>query len=256
MSIDRLNETVPPALRAKVERAYWRRSNNFGLIRIVISQDISNPRTMERALALGYAPADRCGALDALFALDSVLGDVMRTTSQPIVGQMRLTWWRDALIALDDRPAPAQPELRAVAATALPYGVRGAELAAMAEGWGALLVEEIDRDGLAQVGAQRGGVLFAAAARVLGGDGAPAVLAGEGWALADLSRNLSDPACMAEAAAMARARLDTALAAHWPRALRPLGALALLARADLDPASRPGSPARLTRMLFHRFTGR
>jgi hypothetical protein len=38
--------------------------------------------------------------------------------------------------------------------------------------------------------------------------------------------------------------------------LRPLGALALLARADLDPGSRPGSPARLARMLFHRFTGR
>jgi 15-cis-phytoene synthase len=205
----------------------------------------------ERKLALSYAPADRRAGLEALLALDGTLGGILRTTREPLVGQMRLTWWADALAALDDRPPPAQPVLEALARDVLPHGVTGAELAGMVDGWEALLDEPAD---LSTHAAARGGRLFAAAARVLAGE-APGVAsvaaAGEGWALADLAGNLSDAGEAARARAAAAERL-AAGPRRWPGRLRALGALALLARMP----GEPGSPRRVGRLAWHRLTGR
>jgi 15-cis-phytoene synthase len=201
----------------------------------------------ERALALSYAPADRRAGVEALLLLDGTLGGILRTTREPLVGQMRLTWWADALAALDERAPPAEPVLQALARDVLPRGVTGAELAGMVDGWEALLDEPAD---LATHAAARGGRLFAAAAQVLGGE-APVAAAGEGWALSDLAGNLSD----ADEAARARALAAERLAAGprwWPGRLRALGALALLARMG----GEPGSPRRVGRLAWHRLTGR
>ncbi len=47
-----------------------------------------DPRLAERALALGYTPARIRPALDALFLLDRRLGDIIRSTREPMVGQI------------------------------------------------------------------------------------------------------------------------------------------------------------------------
>ena len=206
-------------------------------------------------MAISYAPASQRAALEALLALDARLGAVVRSTREPLLGQIRLTWWHDALEALDLRPPPAEPVLAALSAEVLPRGVTGARLAAMTEGWEALLVDPLDDAAMGRFAEGRGGRLFGSAAVVLGGAGEPVEQAGEGWALADLHANLSSADVAEQVARAAEERLGRAFDRRWGRAVRPLGALALLARADLAGVA-PGSPRRVARLLRHRLTGR
>jgi 15-cis-phytoene synthase len=54
-------------------------------------------RAAERRLILSYAPAHARAGLSALLQLDDTLADVLRHVSEPVIAQMRLTWWHDAL---------------------------------------------------------------------------------------------------------------------------------------------------------------
>ncbi|MDH7971126.1 hypothetical protein QH494_02940 [Sphingomonas sp. AR_OL41] len=215
----------------------------------------------ERALALGYAPGGARPAIDALFALDEVLGQILRTGREPLISQMRLTWWHDALTRLDTAPPPAEPILQALFDDVLPRGVSGAALATMVEGWEALLDPgPREAEGRALFGDRRGGDLFRAAGAVLGARGNPPLaLAGSGWALADLARHLADRAAAEAALAEARAILARISPHRWGREVRALGALSRLALRDTAvPLDRPipsGSPGRVGRLLWHRLTG-
>lgn len=213
----------------------------------------------ERALILSYSRAPTRGGLAAMLALDDRLGGILRTTRDPIVGQMRLTWWHDALSRLDPADAPAEPVLTALARDVVPRA-DAAMIADLVEGWEALLDQPLDVTALTVHAEARGGRLFRLAAGLLadGPTDDPRIsLAGEGWALADLSRHLSDPGLAASAHRDATERLDRALYGRWPAALRALGAMAHLARIDLAWPDRPaGHPARAARILWHRMTGR
>ena len=143
-------------------------------------------------------------ALRALFALDGALAQVLRTTREPMVGQMRLTWWHEALTRLDASPPPAEPVLQSLAREALPRGVTGAGLAGMIDGWEELLEPELlGDDALIRHATGRGSRLFEMAGKVIGASETdPVAVAGKGWALADLGRHLSDRvACRACAGA-------------------------------------------------------
>lgn len=211
----------------------------------------------ERALALSYAPMAARPALAALFALDETLGGIVRTTREPIVGQMRLTWWYEALVALDTAAPPAEPTLQTLHDVVLPHGASGRSLAGMTDGWEVLLEETLDAAAMDRFADARGGQLFAAAAMVLGCDDPRIRIAGQGWALADLAARLSDPAAAELACETARARLDAALRGRWPKRARALGALAHAAQFDVMPSSPPpAGPRRVGRMLIHRLTGR
>src|SRR3546814_3754289 len=87
-----------------------------------------------------------------------------------MLGQMRLTWWHDALTRLDAAPPPAEPVLGAVAAELLPIGVTGTDLAALVAGWEELLEPELDDEGLMRHARERGGRLFTLAGRIVGMD--------------------------------------------------------------------------------------
>ena len=218
---------------------------------VTTSLPVDDAAAAERALALSYARAGDRPVLAALLALDSALGQVVRTTREPLLGQMRLAWWRDALGRLDTAPAPAEPVLRSLQDNVLARGVTGAGLSAFVDGWEALLADPLDAVALDLHARERGGRLFA-----LAGADECATRAGEGWALADLATHLSDRSIAARAATMARERFAVAFTKPWPPHLRALGALALLARADLEPNARPGAPGRVARLLWHRLTGR
>lgn len=206
----------------------------------------------ERALALSYAPADRRAGLLALFALDDRLRGIVVRAREPVIGAMRLTWWADALEKLDAASPPAEPVLTGVASLALPFGVTGAALAGMVDGWERWL--DPDDFDPAAYAADRGGRLFAAAARVLGGEDERVAAVGEAWVLADLAA--AWPALAGEARRLGAERLAGAYRRPWPRALRALGALGLLARFDVAGGSEAGSPRRVARLLAHRLTGR
>lgn len=202
-------------------------------------------------LAINYARTGRAGAT-ALFALDARLSEIVRRNSDPLVGQMRLTWWRDAIEALDRVPPPAEPVLRALAEHVLPSGTQGSALAEITTGWEALLEEPFGDEAIMRHGV-RGATLFRALAAVTGAHDKAIADAGHGWALADLASHLGDPVMAGRAAALARPHLQAAFTQRWSRSGRMIGALALIARQDLDE-SRPS--ARIGRLMWHRLTGR
>lgn len=211
----------------------------------------------ERALAVAYAPAEARSALTALFALDERFGGIVSSTSEPMIGLMRLAWWREALEKLDRDPAPAEPLLGLLAAQVLPRGVSGAALAAIEDGWAALIDGEPDDDAIARHGRERGAHLFNAAALLLGVDDPRLAKAGEVWALADLGYRHSSASVREKARSQARKRADELPSGRWAASARPLAALFVLARRDAGAGSRAqGSPGRLLRMLALRLTGR
>jgi phytoene synthase len=229
----------------------------------------------ERRLALAYVPASRRGAVATLWSLDEQFARVVLSAREAAIGQLKLAWWRDALEALDTRPPPGEPLLQALAATVLRAGVSGSDMAAMAEGWDALLPPDaVDGAALAVHGAERGERLFALTGRLLGGD----VPAGAGavWATADAlkilpahsgGRGTAGEASGGGISPPSASRIPLRHASRgppphatrrgdevWAVPVRPLGMLHVLALRD--PAERQGSPARLLRMLRHRLTGR
>lgn len=210
----------------------------------------------ERALALRYAPPAERAALSALLALDARLAGILQTTREVLIGQMRLTWWHEALVALDRAAPPAEPVLESLARYVLPH-VSGATLSTLVEGWEALLDPVLDDTTLQTHAECRGDALFTAMAARCDLAGPFVAPAGRGWALADIAHHLSDERLRARARAMARAELHIALEARWPARARAIGALAHLAAMDVADHPRPsGHPARAARLLWHRLSGR
>lgn len=212
----------------------------------------------ERALAVTYAPPPARPALTALFALDERFGTIVASTTEPVIGLMRLAWWREALERLDQAPPPAEPLLSSLARAMLPPGVTGASLAEIEGGWAALLDGEPDAEAIVRHGRARGGTVFRSAARVLGASDPRVPAAGEAWALADLGHRHSDPAVRETARRLARGVLAALPGGTWERSARPLAALAVLARRDAAPGATraQGAPRRVARMLALRLSGR
>jgi phytoene synthase len=203
----------------------------------------------ERALALGYAPAGARAGVTAAFALDATLARLALGTRDPMVAQLRLTWWYESLANLHLGETAGQPILRALASS----GADGKALAIMEEGWERLLGTPED-DELAAFARARG-VLFHETGRLAGaGDAVSA--AGEGWALADLARATGDPALAARAARLAAPLLAEAAAQRWSVRGRFLGALVHIARADLAARHPIAAPRRVARLAWHKLTGR
>jgi phytoene synthase len=183
-----------------------------------------------------------------LFDLDDALANVVARASEPALGAIKLAWWRDRLAELDAGIVPAEPRLRAAADALLPSDVRGEELAALTDGWAALLEEAPDIERIGEGGAK----LFAIAAHLFGADDPLIGAAGRLYRQEQVERR----------------RL---LAVHWPmdelnplvghrfaKPLRPLSGLAALARRDLlrgndEPEATPG---RSWALIRHRLTGR
>ncbi|MDR6116331.1 MULTISPECIES: squalene/phytoene synthase family protein [unclassified Sphingomonas] len=211
----------------------------------------------EQALAVGYAPAAAREGFAALLDVDHQLASILQSTTEPMIGQMRLTWWYEALEKLDREPAPAHPVLQRLAASVLPAGVLGADLAPMIEGWEALLDdgEALDDERVTRHAQARGGVLFASIGRLLGGEGWEPL--GVAWAKADLAGHISDKPLADRMGAQALGELDTALSPKRARGARGLSGLSVLAREGLrHPDRLPGHPLRAARLAWHGLTGR
>ncbi|MEO1312153.1 MAG: squalene/phytoene synthase family protein [Pseudomonadota bacterium] len=81
--------------------------------------DAVRARNQERALAFAFAPAARRRALFAVAAFDTELEKTAETVSEPMLGQIRLAWWREAVAEISEGDAPRRhpvvAELAAVA---------------------------------------------------------------------------------------------------------------------------------------------
>ncbi len=192
------------------------------------------------ALLSAYAGQD-AARHRLIWTLDMRLAQIVKTTSEPMIGSMRLTWWSEALTDAAGGKGRGEPLIDALRAmdAAPPPG-----LTEWLDGWEAL-IGEVDLDAYAS---GRGGGLFRALA---GGREIPDWLseAGAVWALWDLSGHTGDAALAAEAVARAGGRL-LSHRPRWPSAWRPMRIAYALARHDIMRGRC--APQRLTPQLYVR----
>ena len=175
-------------------------------------------------LALSYAPARVRALTLGLLVLDGRLAGIVRGTREPLLGQVRLAWWRDRLC---EKPA-AWPEGEPLLALLLLWGAETGALSALVDGWEGLLGDPpLPGDALERFADGRASA-FGGLARLLGADPGEAMRAARGWALVDLSGKLGD--ADERSAARALAEQQDWRRVHLPRRLRPLAVLHGLAR--------------------------
>lgn len=211
-------------------------------------------------LALTYVPVRERGALAALFAIDRAMGDVVSSTKEPMLGPIRLAWWRERLEELDEGgESPAEPRLKAVERELITRGVSGRELAALEGGWLRLFDPFPWTVQTSEAIWFRGNLLFGLAARIVGRAEERIQGAGGLWALVDAARHCSDPASRAMLLDQSRAFGRGLSGVRFPGPLRPLSMLTVVAMRDCrrgEPFEREGTPGRAAAMLRHRFSGR
>jgi phytoene synthase len=183
-----------------------------------------------------------------LWALDARLADIIRTTSEPLIGQMRLTWWHEVLTDETMTKGSGDPLVDAWR-EAGPFP--NESYLAMIDGWEELLgMETADETALRTYAEGRGGGLFMAQT------GAPPetkpmlTAAGAAWALWDLSGHISDSATAFRAIAMAKHYLPAASSGPWHRDWKASRIAFGLARQDIVKGRR--APASLTPGLYAR----
>ena len=201
----------------------------------------------DRHLVRLYWPAELRPAFDVLFDIDDALGEVVSASTQPALGAMKLAWWREALERLDRQRPPPEPRLQAAAAELLPRGVTGAMLAALEEGWAALLEEQPDGERVRG----RGATLFAIGAKLLDAQHESLDAAGRLFAGVEAARRGHRDF----------AKVETCLGGQqFERRLRPLTAFAALAARDLrlggPPFEPEATPGRAASLIRHRLFGR
>jgi phytoene synthase len=187
------------------------------------------------------------------------MADVVRTSSQPMLGQIRLAWWRERLEALDRGEVPAEPRLQAVASELLPRGIAGSTLASLEGGW-LRLFDEFPWDiSTSEAIWFRGRLLFGLGGRILRASSEQIDGAGGLWALVDAARHCSDAASRDMLIGQAGRFARSLSGARFPFAVRPVTGLAGLAVRDLarrESFEPEGTRARAAAILAHRLTGR
>ena len=188
------------------------------------------------------------------------MGDVVRTTKEPMLGPIRLAWWRERLEELDSGiSAPAEPRLQAVEQELIPRGVSGKDCAALEGGWLRLFDPFPWTIETSEAIWFRGNLLFGLGARLLGQGSDRVQAAGGLWALVDSARHCSDADSRTMLLGQARTFARALAEARFETALRPLSMLAALSMRDCrrgEPFEREGGLGRVMTMLLHRFTGR
>ena len=185
-------------------------------------------------LALLHMPARVRRPMQALFAIESAMGDVVVRSTEPTLGRVKLAWWRERLEALDEEPPPAEPRLEAVAKHLLPAGISGAEIAELEAGW-ATLLDPVPDPALV---AGRGATLFQLGGHLLGANDTKLGQAGAFYSLALMGFPES------------KDELEPLRGHRFPHALRPL---TMLARGALHQKRGRGH---VLAMLAHRWSGR
>jgi phytoene synthase len=172
-------------------------------------------------LAVAYAPAALRPALMLLLQFDARLGDIVAGSTEPLIGQMKLAWWRDALAAEPDRRPKGEPLIARIDAIS---GRRlEPALLELIDAWEALLAA----DDLDEFAKRRGRAVYSAYAEWVGSSIDVAAL-GAAWAKGSVGVPISNDQPLPK-----------------DRKLRPLTILALSVRNVSGP-----------RLLWHALTGR
>ena len=209
-------------------------------------------------LILAYARTSERQRYALIFALDSRLADIIRSTSEQLIGQMRLTWWRDILTKpVDARPA-GEP-LVAVINIVEKQGADMSLLQMLVDGW-ELLLDDFPWDDrqFDQYARLRGEGFFRFAA------GPETTLSneqrnsGQFWALWDFARHCSDKEMRQFALSRCHRLLATSAPVKFDRNGRPLSILCKLAAQDVKKGELSADlyrPSVAGRIMWHGITG-
>jgi phytoene synthase len=145
----------------------------------------------DRYLASLFAPAEARPRLFALYAFASEIARVRAAAREPLPGEIRLQWWRDALAGEARGEVSANPVAAALLDTVARCRLPGDRLTALIDAHAFDLYDDAmaslaDLDAYAE---RTSGAVFALAAQILGGeDGAAALAAvapaGVAWGVA------------------------------------------------------------------------
>jgi 15-cis-phytoene synthase len=147
----------------------------------------------EAELALAWSGPQVRAPLSMALQLDRRLARIVARTHEPMLGQMRLAWWREAL----GKPGPERPKGDAVLdGIGLHWQGREAALVAMVDAWEVLVTAEHIGPAEAERFGTGRGAFFAAlgSGEVVPERAARLAAAGRRWALADAAAWVSDPA--------------------------------------------------------------
>ena len=212
-------------------------------------------------LLAAYAPPAERDAHRLIWAYDERLAALLRSTTQPMIGQMRIAWWDEVLgdagqIGQPGKKGAGDPLVDALRNAGI---ARRPGLGRMLDGWEALLEAPLTDDAQLLFAQARGGGLFAALADDAG-DEDGLIAAGSLWAMWDLAAHLPPGgSAAAMAVALARRWLDPVEAMRWQRAHKPLRIATMLARADIARGVVPQlglTPGRYARLLRVAMLGR
>ena len=85
-----------------------------------VVRDLVRGRDPDRYLCAQFAPPAKREALLALTALGVEVADIPARVTEPAMGQLRVSWWRDALARVEAGDPPAHPVAEALAAVWVP----------------------------------------------------------------------------------------------------------------------------------------
>jgi phytoene synthase len=156
------------------------------------SDPTHEPLPDEARLALAHTAPDLRGALRIFLEFDARLARIVAATSEPMLGQMRLAWWRDALAMPVSQRPQGDPVLDGVGAH---WQGQEAALGALVDGWEHMLSEPpLARAAALGFARGRGAGLAGLAGLAGGGADLAARLeeAGTIWALADAASHVAD----------------------------------------------------------------
>jgi len=201
-------------------------------------------------------PAARADVV-ALYAYDHELARARRIASTPLLAEIRLTWWREALDEIfAGGPVRRHPVAEALAAAVRRHDLPRQPLEAMIDGQiAALEVPALDEAAAVAWADAVQGSLARLAGRVLDPSAEPDAVAaaGRGWGLALLIR--AGAVTRQTATPPLRAALAVARAARFSVAALPAALPARLARFDLAGRT-PGPLGKRLRLFLAAATGR
>lgn len=187
------------------------------------------PQSELSQLVQAYVPRASRPAFAAALAFDETLAAILPRASEPILGQMRMAWWRDRLGELP-APAPsADPLLNAIRAH-MQDEVEA--LLALLNGWEALLVQEEGTGPDAFISGKR--QFFSALGRICGREEYAAECASHGVSFAH-----AEMLVLGHEGAGKPAFHGTPLLPRLPRELRGIAILGGLSRRVLKRGQGP-----------------
>jgi phytoene synthase len=189
----------------------------------------------EAELAIAWSAPKLRAPLTTALQLDRRLARIVARTTEPMLGQMRLAWWREAL----GKPVSERPRGDAVLdAIGVHWEGRESALVAMVDGWEVLVTAETIGIEEARVLGMGRGTFFAALDQRDDRAGQDRLAAaGYRWALADAAAAVSSSGERAVLVSVGLARAH--IGGSFPRDLRGLAVLEALALRSLKRGGQP-----------------